>query len=85
MIEVADSSLEYDRGTKLPMYAAAGIPEAWLFNLIANRIERHTDPGPDGYQTVAVAAHGQTLPSTTLANLTFDADELLDLPGISGI
>src|SRR5688572_19385843 len=37
VIEVADSSLEYDRGTKLPLYAEAGIPDAWLFNLIANR------------------------------------------------
>ena len=79
VIEVADSSLEYDRGTKLPLYAEAGIPEAWLFNLIANRIERRTDPGPDGYRTVAFAERGQSVPSTVLPELTFDADELLGL------
>jgi len=43
----------------LPMYAAAGIPEAWIFNLIANRIERHTNPGPSGYRTVSFADDGQ--------------------------
>jgi Uma2 family endonuclease len=80
VIEVAESSLEYDRGTKLPLYAAAGIPEAWLFNLVANRIERHTDPGPGGYQSVVFAGSGQRLPSTVLPTLTFDAAELLGLP-----
>ena len=79
VIEVADSSLEYDRGEKLPLYAEAGIPEAWLFNLVANRIERHTEPGPKGYQTVAYAEAGQQLPSTVLPQLTFDAAELLGL------
>lgn len=79
VIEVAESSLEYDRGVKLPLYAEAGIPEAWLFNLLANRIERHTDPGPDGYRTVAFAEPGQRLPSTVLPKLTFETDEVLGL------
>ena len=84
MIEVADSSLEYDRGIKLPLYAEAGIPEAWLVNLVANRLERHTDPGPAGYRTVAFAEAGQQLPSTVLPELVFDAAELLGLRRRSG-
>jgi Uma2 family endonuclease len=79
VVEVADSSLEYDRSVKLPLYAAAGIPETWLFNLIANRIERHSDPESGGYRTVAFAETGQQLPSTVLPDLTFDAAELLGL------
>ena len=79
VVEVAESSLEYDRSVKLPLYAAASIPEAWLFNLIANRIERHTDPEPSGYRTVAFAEAGQQLTSTALPDLTFDAAELLGL------
>src|SRR5215472_12642971 len=43
IIEVADSSLAYDRDVKFPRYAAAGIPEAWLVDLNANVIERHSD------------------------------------------
>ena len=79
VVEVAESSLEYDRSVKLPLYAAAGIPETWLFNLIANRIERHSDPESGGYRTVAFAETGQQLPSTVLPDLTFDAAELLGL------
>ena len=33
VVEVADTSLRYDRETKLPLYAAAGIPEAWIVDL----------------------------------------------------
>jgi len=77
VIEVSDTTLDYDRGVKLPLYAAAGIPEAWLFNLGAKRIERHTDPRADGYRTVAYAERGQRLASTMLPNLVFDTDELL--------
>ena len=44
MIEVADSSLEYDRTVKLPLYAQAGIPEVWIVNLAENVIEAHTQP-----------------------------------------
>ena len=77
--EVADSSLESDRSIKLPLYAQAGIPEAWRFNLVAYRIERHTEPGPDGYLTVAFAEAGQQLASTVLPDLAFDAAELLGL------
>ncbi len=78
--EVSDSTLAYDRTVKLPLYAAAGIPEAWLFNLVAHRIERHTDPQPDGYRTVAYAERGQRLASTVLPDFVFDADEL---PGVN--
>lgn len=75
--EVSDATLETDRRVKLPLYAAAGIPEAWLFNLVAARIERHTDPQPDGYRTVAYAEPGQRLESTAIPGLDFDTDELI--------
>ena len=75
--EISDSTLETDRRVKLPLYAAAGIPEAWLFNLVAVRIERHTDPQPVGYRTVAYAESGQQLASTVLPDLVFDTDELI--------
>lgn len=48
-VEVSDSSLKYDREVKIPLYAAAGIPESWILDVEALIIERHTDPRPDGY------------------------------------
>jgi Uma2 family endonuclease len=46
VVEVADSSLRYDRETKMKLYASAGIPEAWLLNLTANALEVYRDPDP---------------------------------------
>jgi Uma2 family endonuclease len=77
VIEVADTSRDYDRTTKLPLYAAAGVPEAWLFDLVAERIERHTEPGPDGYQLIALAGRGKSLRSLVLSGVTLAIDEVL--------
>ena len=46
-IEVADSSLERDRGVKLRSYARAGIQTYWILNLIDRVLEVYTDPRPD--------------------------------------
>ena len=48
LIEVSDTTLDFDRNEKLPRYAVAGIPEAWLVNRRDNRIEAYTDPVGDG-------------------------------------
>ena len=81
IIEVADTSASYDRTVKLPLYAAAGIPEAWLFDLNARRIERHTGPGPGGYAQVAQAGPGAALTSTVLSSVSLSIDDVL--PGAS--
>jgi Uma2 family endonuclease len=81
VIEVSDSSLDFDRRQKLPLYAQAGIPESWIFNLTADRIERYSDPGPDGYQSIAFAEQGQSLSSTVLPDLVLDVTELLGTDG----
>jgi Uma2 family endonuclease len=77
VIEVADTSRDFDRNEKFPRYGAAGIPEAWLFDLVAERIECHTEPGPHDYRQVAVAGRGETLTSTIVPGLTFATDALL--------
>ena len=47
VVEVAESSLAYDRDHKGPLYAAAGIQEYWLVNLPEQRIELYRQPAPD--------------------------------------
>ncbi|MCB0522110.1 MAG: Uma2 family endonuclease [Lewinellaceae bacterium] len=49
IIEVADSSLYYDRTTKLPIYAEAGIPECWIVNIEDEQIEIHKTPSQGDY------------------------------------
>lgn len=49
VIEVADSTLRYDRDVKVPLYSRQGIREAWIVDLQARRIVVFREPGPGGY------------------------------------
>lgn len=49
VVEVADTSVTGDRDVKIPLYGQAGIPEAWLVDLVAGRIEVYRGPSPAGY------------------------------------
>jgi Uma2 family endonuclease len=77
VVEIAQSSLSIDQNTKFPRYGRAGIPEAWLFDLVNKRIERHIEPGPNGYGIVAVAQRGESLPSTVVPGVVFVVNDLL--------
>ena len=77
VVEVSDTTREYDRGTKMPLYAAAGIAEAWIIDLIAERIERYTEPQDGRYRVVVFANRGESLASTTVPALVMDADAIL--------
>ena len=46
LIEVAGSSLPYDRGQKTAAYARSSIPEYWIINLVDRKIEMFSDPDP---------------------------------------
>lgn len=50
VIEVADTSLEYDRTVKQRLYARAGIPEMWIVDTTGQAVELYRDPGPAGYR-----------------------------------
>lgn len=52
LIEVADSSVHYDRSRKLPLYARHGVPEVWLIDLNTRVAEVQRQPAGDRYQTV---------------------------------
>lgn len=80
LIEVSDSSLAYDRRVKLPLYGAAGIPEAWIFDVTTDTVERHSDPFDGGYRAVAVAVRGETIASLAVPTVTFDVDAVFGRP-----
>lgn len=63
LIEVADTTLTYDRGTKLALYARSGIAEVWIVNLQAKCVEVYRQPAADGYGTrLDVARDGRVTP-----------------------
>jgi Uma2 family endonuclease len=61
LIEVADSSLRYDRQIKLPLYARSGVPEVWIVDLGRATVSSYRDPTADGYQQSLTAGRGSTL------------------------
>jgi len=77
IIEVADTSVEYDRNVKMPLYARAGIPEAWLVNLPKGVVEIYTQPAEGLYQKSQIFKRGQATVSQTLARLTLNVDNIL--------
>lgn len=80
VIEVADSSVRYDRETKLRLYADAGIPEAWLVVLPSDTIEVWTEPEADGYRTIRQVRRGESLHPIMLPAVEIGADEVLGSP-----
>jgi len=83
VVEVANSSLPFDRDRKGPMYAKAGIPEYWIVDLAHDVVLVFTDPGPDGYQTSSTARPGDVLVPRALPQVTFAVAEILG-PGCPG-
>ena len=77
VIEVSDSTLEYDRKVKVPLYARAGIPETWVVNLRGERIKTYADPAKGAYQTITSYARGDELQSRSLAALRVSVAEVL--------
>jgi Uma2 family endonuclease len=61
VVEIADSTLTYDRVTKAHLYAEDSIPEYWLVNLIDDEILVHRDPSPTGYRTIRACKRGDTI------------------------
>jgi Uma2 family endonuclease len=61
LVEVAESSLAYDRSTKLRLYAEAGIPEYWIVDCMAESIEVHKTPESGRYRDVTRVTGAATI------------------------
>jgi len=61
LIEVSDSSLAYDRGIKLPLYARAGIGEVWIVDVQGRVLDVHRKPVDDGYAETTTHRAGDVL------------------------
>jgi Uma2 family endonuclease len=77
VIEVMDTSVETDRGVKVPLYARAGIAEVWLLDLRTDAIEVYRQPSPAGYGDARVLRRGERLSPLAFPDLTLAVDELL--------
>ncbi len=70
VIEVADTSLGWDRGIKRARYAAAGVAEVWVVDLGAGVVEVATEPGPGGYAQVRRVGPPEAIVASAVPDLT---------------
>jgi Uma2 family endonuclease len=78
VIEVADSTLDFDREVKRELYAEAGIPEYWIVNLVEGCVEIHRQPTPEGvYRAHQTARKGDQLEITSIAGCSVPVDQIL--------
>jgi Uma2 family endonuclease len=76
LIEVADSSLEFDLGAKLELYARAGIREFWVVDLTSNRVLVHRSPGDGRYDSVTIIDTSGMLQVEALPGVTISATQI---------
>lgn len=76
LIEVADSSLRLDKTIKLPLYAAADIPELWIVDLTSDTVHIHRAPSGNGYTQIGKHATGTVSP-LAFPELRLDAQQIL--------
>ena len=77
VVEVAQTSEDYDRDVKIPIYARYGISEVWLVDLAGESVEVNRMPGPEGYREVQRIGRGGHVSSQAFPDVVLAADEFL--------
>lgn len=76
VIQVADSSLRYDRDVKLRFYAESGVPEVWIVDARGRRLLVYRDRADRSYRYSQSLAEGETAACAALPQLRIDISEL---------
>ncbi len=80
IVEVADTTVAFDRGQKAPLYSLAGIQEYWLVDLPADLIEVYRRASPDGYRDIRRLRRGDSLRPVAFPDLGLPAVAILPPP-----
>ncbi len=86
LMEVSDSSLAYDRARKGAIYARAGIPEYWIWNLVDGLLEVYRDPqapasGDAVYQTKSTFGRGESVAPLAFPDFEVAVDDIMPSAG----
>ena len=76
VLEVADTSLRYDRAVKLRLYARAGIPEYWIVDAKAETVEIHRAPSGETYAERLQPARGTSVAPLALPDAAIAVDAI---------
>ena len=76
IVEVAHTTLEYDRDVKIPLYAMNGIPEAWLFDAARQTLTIYLEPGVKGYNRQLTPGNSETVAPALLPSVKIRLSDL---------
>jgi Uma2 family endonuclease len=79
LIEVSDSTVEYDREIKKMLYAEAGIVEFWLVNLQENTVEIYSQPKNGSYRLARILESDEIIEAVAVEGLKLQTNEILGL------
>jgi Uma2 family endonuclease len=77
VIEVADSTIKYDREVKIPLYAQEGVIEVWLVDINSECVEVYREPANGIYKNMQKFSRGETLFLQTFDDVSIGVDEIL--------
>ena len=77
VVEISDTSFNFDRKIKLERYAASGVQEFWIEDLRNNALLVFRDPAGDTYETCITFQHGETVSPLAFPDAVFRVEDLL--------
>ena len=77
LVEVSDSTVDYDRDVKVSIYARSLIQEVWLVDLVENCLEVYRQPGPNGYSLMLKFWRGQQVAPLAFPEFVVSVDFIL--------
>jgi Uma2 family endonuclease len=77
VVEIADSSLAYDRGRKLRKYASTGLTEYWIVNLKRDVVEVYRNPKGDEFLDKAIAKIGDRISPQAFPDVVIEVGEII--------
>ncbi|HYR41478.1 MAG TPA: Uma2 family endonuclease, partial [Terriglobia bacterium] len=79
LVEVADSSLKWDRTVKAELYAETKIAEYWVLDVRGGALIVHSNPQKGAYETIVTLCRGETIRPSQLSGIVFTVDEILGM------
>ncbi|HAT14862.1 MAG TPA: Uma2 family endonuclease [Microcoleaceae bacterium UBA11344] len=77
LVEVSDSTIDYDRDVKVSIYARSGIQEVWLWDLEVNCLEVYRDPTANGYTSIQKFERGEIVSPLAFPDFEVSVDFIL--------
>lgn len=76
VIEVAETSLDYDLGDKAALYATGGVPEYWVVDVVGECVHLLREPGSEGYAEHRTAGRDETVSPLVMPAATLSVDSI---------